>query len=318
MQITPAQSFSEVQAEVKHQEARRQNVDWITIALALAIALWVGTTALLCAGGYIGLWAASLLNIVPLYSCQIVAHEASHGNIIRSGRHKRLLNNGFGYVFSALLFWDFKTFRHLHMIHHRETNRPHRDVDWLPAKTRPFTRLLRALFFFVHALAVAFKLVLLDEQAPRNRWSIAVSWVLFYAAAAIIFLAAPMQALAFWIGPAILATAALTLAHWSLHTEEMETNCPFSMTRVIKAEGIRGRLLAYAYLFQNHHLVHHLFPYVPFHRMALISNKLQDVYRRKNVEIVDLDRLTLSGATTVVAARKTSPSQISHVSTPAE
>jgi len=290
--------YGAIRAELLLEHAERAIADWITLAVAASIALTVTGSALAALNGAIPLWLAAIINFPAIYCCQIIAHEAVHATIVRRDHKLAWLNLLLGHAYAALLFWDFQTMRYLHLRHHRHTNDPRHDTDYLPPGISGAGRLLRSLVFLIHALTGAARHIFDTDQRPPNWRTIAISWTLTYALTVALIIAAPLKTLTLWVVPAIFATALIVLLHWSMHSREKNASV-LRTTRIISTHGWVETLLRCLYLFQNHHLVHHLFPYVPFHRMPAVSRRLTPSNKRAGSRTRSATRATISVTTQV-------------------
>ena len=105
-----------------------------TVVFAVAvIAAYVATVALTLAG-ILPLLAAVPVGGVLTYLSYTVLHEAAHGNISGSNPSLRRLNDALGYVAGWILMIPLTAHRHEHLAHHRNTNDPDGDPDFVMAK----------------------------------------------------------------------------------------------------------------------------------------------------------------------------------------
>lgn len=158
-----------IRRQVMGDETLRPQAEWTTLVLAAALLVAITSSTAGAITGLVPLWLAGLINVVLFYCSQIAVHEATHFNIVRRGRFAKLYNGAIGHLFAGFLFWDFHTFRHLHLKHHRHTNDAESDPDYLPAGSGHLARVLWALLFLGIAFGQAASDVLSSTMTPRQR-----------------------------------------------------------------------------------------------------------------------------------------------------
>lgn len=209
-------------------------------------------------------------------------HDASHGAI--SGGDDRLhgLEQALGWLAGVPLCGPFPVFRSLHLRHHAHTNDPALDPDhWVVGRTLPET-LLRCLLlmprYYWDFLFGA------GARAPGARRSlpIALGFVALLLAAIVALTAAGLgrQVLLLWLLPALLASGLLGLAFDWLPHHPHTSRERYRDTRVLLLPGLTPLLL-----WQNYHLVHHLYPRVPFFRYGRVFHALRAELERHGAPI---------------------------------
>ena len=115
-------------------------VAWPTVFLALGIVAAFALVTALATMRIIPLWLGLILNSLILYTDQTPLHEACHGNIAGRDSNYLWLNHLVGYVCGAILLHEYKAFRYMHLVHHRDTNNEEIAPDhWLTAPAWPVT-----------------------------------------------------------------------------------------------------------------------------------------------------------------------------------
>jgi ring-1,2-phenylacetyl-CoA epoxidase subunit PaaE len=251
-------------------------VAWPAVALFVAgVALWVGPAALALAGA-VPLWVAPLPQAVGSYLLFTVAHDAGH----RSVSAHEAVNVWLGRI-AIFLFAPqagFRTWRFIHMQHHRFTNHDDgRDPDHYthrgPRWQMPLRWLTIDLYYIVWYVPH------LPRRPRGEKAELAVAWTLLIALVA----AAPatghaVELLVLYLLPMRLAVAWLGFAfdylpHHGLHLTPTEDRFKTTRNRV----GLE-RLLSPLMLYQNYHLVHHLHPLIPFHRYLAVWRRNEARY----------------------------------------
>lgn len=253
----------------------KADTSWQTLGvMGLSLVLLAISGFLISSAEYY--WLVLLLNSLALYTMYIVLHDASHNAVFASKKANEWLGG-----FCILIFnpgFSFKTYRFVHMRHHRFTNEEGRDPDlWAESRYRwllPIkwltTDIGYILFFFKNLTAFKQK-----ERAAQYR-----HFVLFLTLIALVTaMGYGMQLLIFWAIPFRVALFFLTLfLDYLPHIpyRHTQTEAPFKATNVYEKSGWKDRLLFVMMLGQNYHLVHHLFPQIPFHRSREVWQQIKD------------------------------------------
>ncbi|MCA9774731.1 MAG: fatty acid desaturase [Myxococcales bacterium] len=244
-------------------------VSWPTMGLfALCIGGWAGTLGL-ALGGALPAWAAVPLLAVFAYVSFTPMHDGVHKSITRAA----WMNDAIGRVAAVPLFAPFIAFRWCHLQHHRKTNHPTEDPDFWSGRGPGWVLPLRWLTQDLHYYVAYFGRWRSRPAAERAE---AVGTLALFVAIAAGLAAAGWgrEVVLYWLVPARLAIGWLAftfdyLPHWPYAASAAEDR--FVATRNLRWSPTReGRWLGPAMLWQNFHLVHHLYPGVPFHRYARV------------------------------------------------
>ena len=264
-------------------------VAWPTVVLfALASALWGGALAL-AVQQVVPAWAAIGVQAVAAFMFFTVLHDGVHRSLLRG--YPRL-NETLAYVSGAALspLATAETFRHVHFKHHRHTNEPGIDPDMWSGVGKCWSLPLQ---WATADLAYGY-VVLRDwptiAPAKRRKMLLGVlpllglyllSWPLGWG----------VQATLFWLLPGRLAIAWLAFAFNFLphhpHTVEQAYN-PYASTN-IRVGGEPA--MKTVFLYPNYHLIHHLFPSVPFYRYLRIWRQRATEFRDQGAPEVPALRL---------------------------
>lgn len=219
------------------------------LALSGAVTSGVGYLGLTC-----GLWVAAFIAFTPM-------HDAAH----RSVTKRRGLNELVGWLTGVLLLAPFPAFRWVHLEHHKHTNHPEQDPDHYsgrgPRWALPFRWATQDLHYYWRYLTATGR--------PRaERVQIIASLVTMYSALAALALTGHWELSLAWL---VGARAALTCLAFAF---DYLPHAPHSVTQ--KQDRYRATLLidhpwlTPVLLYQNYHLIHHLYPGVPFYRYAKV------------------------------------------------
>ncbi|HEX4110595.1 MAG TPA: fatty acid desaturase [Solirubrobacteraceae bacterium] len=239
------------------------------------LALWWGSTFAYIEG--VWPWPVSVpLNAIACYMLFTVSHDAAHHSLSRT----QAANTWLGRI--ATVFFaphaGFRTWRFIHMQHHRFTNHddgndPDNYTNVGPAWQRPLRWLSIDLYYMV------FYLPRLGSRPRPEKIELACTWaIVFGACAAAIATGHLWGLLLIYFLPVRLSIIFLAwafdyLPHHGLHHTPEEDRLKTTRNRVG-----RERLLSPVLLYQNYHLVHHLHPLVPFHRYVKVWFAGEDRY----------------------------------------
>ena len=266
-------------------------VAWPSALLGLAV---IGSFALVCTLGALGvipLWLGLVLNTFVLYACQTPLHEACHGNI--AGRESRWmwLNHVIGFLCGVLLLHEYKAFRALHLMHHRQTNDAEYDPDHWVKVDNPLRAILRCLTIVFYYNHFFFKHVVFKPEVPGNKKTamhvIAVYWFLYTIMYWLIVYGYWREVLALWFLPHVFASALIIyLFAYVPHQPHQKTE-RYRDTNIFKVKGWLAGIVNWLYFFQNYHLIHHLFPRIPFYLYPQAFDDLKPVLEKEGAHIYE-------------------------------
>lgn len=264
-------------------------VAWPTLALfVLASVLWGGALVLVLQGA-IAPWLAIGVQAVAAFMFFTVLHDGVHRSVMRGfPRFGECVVNIAGAILSPLA--TAEAFRYVHFKHHRHTNEAAVDPDmWSGVGTRWSLPLQWATADLRYA-----QVVLQDWQdiAPAKRRKILVGVILTLGIYALSWpLGWGWVATLYWIVPGRIAIAWLAFAFNYLphhpHNVEQAHN-PYAATNIREGGGL---LMKGLFLYQNYHLIHHLFPSVPFYRYARIWRQRRTEFQALGASVVGVLKL---------------------------
>lgn len=233
---------------------------WPTVALVGSVLCAAVAGAALRAQGHA--LAGALCVYLAGWGAFTVLHEASHGNV----GHARWVNALAGELAAAVLLCRFLAFRQIHQRHHRYTNDPARDPDRFSGDGPRWQRALRLATTDLHyyfeydrralrasrqesalstASAALLACALVALVAGGHGWALLLGWALPIRAS--MFTAALIVDYLPHMRPGAPSRAASTLGH----TAQIAPSWWFDALT----------------LCHSHHLLHHLWPRVPFYRL---------------------------------------------------
>ncbi len=265
---------------------QRPKVAWPTVMLFVGAFTLFGVSTFAFVTGALPLGWAMFLNAIASYMAFPVAHEATHSAVCAN----RKLNDFAGRISMLLLEPGpfFPVFRFIHMQHHRFTNHPTKDPDVYSGKgpvwLLPFRWLTLDFIYFKNYLSSE----VFKKRPKKERWE-------FYFAVLFVIVVITAMTLMGWlyyylvlffiptrISKFFIIIAFDFLPHYP--HEAYAKDEPFRCTsNRVGLEWLLTPLLIY----QNYHLVHHLYPAIPFYRYIKIWNARKQFHEAQNPAIVD-------------------------------
>lgn len=217
---------------------------WLSVALA------VMTTLGYWCWGWVD-WCCFCLNVLALHMVGTVIHDACHGVAHRN----KLVNAFLGHGSAFLLCFSYPVFTRVHMQHHANVNDPDNDPDHVVSTMGPLW-IINARFmyheFFFFKRKLWRKNELLEWFLARLSLGLVVYLAYHYDCLGYVF--------NFWFIP--LAIVGLVLGLFF----DYFPHRPFKeRDRWKNARVYPNRLLNWLIMGQNYHLIHHLWPSVPWY-----------------------------------------------------
>lgn len=275
-------------AAAKKQMGR---VAWPTVIFSVTVIIAYLAAVTLTAAGWLPLAAAIPLVAVLTYLAYTTAHEAAHGTISGSRQSMRWLNEALGYAAAWILMIPMTAHRHEHLAHHRNTNDPETDPDFVVSE-------------ITHSLASAPRVVariLLGQYRYyfKYRWGKGPRSQDVYLCLEVVAALAPRLALCaagFWLqGLALFVVAwligvaiLLYLFAYIVHTPHTATG-RYVDTSTILVPGVLGKIVTVLWVYQNYHSIHHLFPRVPFYCYPALFEKIEHTMVARDAPVYRLD-----------------------------
>ncbi|QZZ18587.1 fatty acid desaturase [Leptothermofonsia sichuanensis E412] len=217
--------------------------------LAAIVLATVSTVAYFCWHWYS--WCSFVMNLLALHLVGTVIHDACHN----AAHPNRIVNAILGHGSAQMLCFSFPVFTRVHMQHHANVNDPQNDPDHVVSTMGPLW-LINARFFY-------HEIYFFQRQLWRKyellEWVIARSIL-----ATIVFLGYQYGFIGyifnFWFVP-------LAIVGWELGLFfDYLPHRPFQeRDRWKNARVYPSRILNLMIMGQNYHLVHHLWPSIPWY-----------------------------------------------------
>ncbi|MCG9892065.1 MAG: fatty acid desaturase [Thermosynechococcaceae cyanobacterium MS004] len=226
-------------------------------------------------------WITFVLNVVALHLAGTVIHDASHNVAHRNP----IANAGMGHASALILGFAYPVFMRVHMQHHAHVNDPKNDPDHFVSTCGPLWLIAprffyHELFFFRRKLWRKYELL---EWFLSRLFMVSVVW----------FASSQGQlgyVMNYWFTPALVVGLALGLFFDYLPHRPFSERDRWKNARVYPSSWLNVLILG-----QNYHLIHHLWPSIPWYKVQpayyavkpLLDEKgspqTLDIFNRRNI-----------------------------------
>ncbi len=261
-----------------------------TLAIAWPTLLMLGLAMLCQAAAWVlvlndllPLWAGGLLGFLGAFIAFTPLHEAVHSNI--AGRHARMrwLDTVGGWLSASMLIAPYPAYKLLHLRHHAHTNDPEQDPDYWVAGGSVWRVLVRCLTIVPYFYAEFLLQATARRASPRiRRQAIGALFGYISLGAGLAWAGLGWQVLCLWVLPGLSAGALLAFALDWLPHHPHDVRGRFHDTRVILFPGLNVLMMGHAY-----HLIHHLYPRVPFYSYRTVFDETRSELEAKGAPIDD-------------------------------
>jgi beta-carotene hydroxylase len=199
-------------------------------------------------------WLVFFLNFLSLYVLGTVIHDASHG----SAHRNPFLNEALGHGSALLQGFVYPVFKRVHMQHHAHVNDPDNDPDHYVSTGGPLW--LIPVRFFYHEVFFFKRQLWRKGKYDLLEWSLSRLVVVATFGLAFYF-GLSDYILNYWLPPAFIMGLLLGLFFDYLPHRPFAETARWHNARVYPSPITNILLLG-----QNYHLIHHLWPTVPWYR----------------------------------------------------
>ncbi|NIZ14712.1 fatty acid desaturase [Phaeobacter sp. HF9A] len=285
----PEPSCALIEANAEARAALPQRAEWGTLALILGCyAIWFGALFALAAVSQ-PLAVLVISAVVVLHSS--LSHEALHGHPFRARRLNEALM-----ALPLNLCVPYGRFRDTHLQHHQDENLtdPYDDPEsnflaprvWagLPRWQQRLLRLNNTLLGRLLLGPLIGQLCFMRSDARlirRGEGAVLREWILHAPGVALVLWIVAQSSLPLW---AYLVAAYIGLSVLKIRTflEHRADLAPERRTAIVEGRGILGRLLGFLFLNNNLHVVHHLYPGVPWHHLPALYRRHRAAFLAQN------------------------------------
>jgi beta-carotene hydroxylase len=290
------------------EERRLDGIAWPTALLALASNGLLAISAQLGATGRVPPAVAVVLCTIAIFCSFTPMHDAVHRSV---APRNAWVNELVGYLASAPYMFVFRSFRAIHLAHHRHCNEGRqRDPDhWAGEGPTLLLPLRWASVFMWYNTFVILRAAEAEQHSRRHTKGPdkgsgdevgagtagrnAQLWRSLHAELSILPALLPVllwwrfevDAVTYWLLPFFLATSYLMYVFdYIPHRPYAATHAqdPFKATSPFYAHaGLPEGHLTLPLLCQNYHNVHHLYPFLPFYRYPSVWHRLRGELKRR-------------------------------------
>eukprot|EP01083_Nonionella_stella_P131535 399699_1 len=216
--------------------------------------------------------------ITTTYALFTPLHEATHNGIATRKSGYFFLNGIIGRICAITFVAPFPLYRYVHLQHHKFTNLPNHDPDywsisgpWYILPIKWFLQRYKYCFCYM-------------EDMHRQPWKEVIEVLVFVIAPDIIARLTAHDLFSVWMLPGwIAATYTVLVFGYIPHRDHASENV-FHGTNVTSLYG-NIQVLTIPLLYQNYHIIHHLYPWVPFYRYSKVWYTFQSYFIQKGTPI---------------------------------
>lgn len=250
----------------------RPLVAWGTLVLfGLVLITYVGLGMVAIRGAVSSLIISALL-VINTYASFTVLHEAGHGNIFSSQSDFKFMEPLIGWLACLpLLFFPYRIFKTIHDRHHAFTNNPDLDPDYY-GEINSWWQALG------HSALIPYKYYQMCMQVSKsdsNMRSLLINTALYFGLMMVSFLIVAIVGYGFELFVYVLFPALLCLMIITLFFDYIPHQPHRSLDRYRNTRAFGGAVLNVLMLGQNYHLMHHMFPRVPWYRYRALFLKMK-------------------------------------------
>lgn len=274
------------------EQAKRHMGDfaWPTVLLGVvAVGLFFATPFLVKAA-MIPFWAGGLMMAVLTYAAYTALHESVHGSISGARQDLRWVNEAVGYLAGLVVGIPLTAHRHLHLAHHRHTNEPASDPDYMIKDLcrSPAGAVRVAIAAMVHNYRYY-----LGERWSQARGTQNRTFCLEIVSAValrllVVMFTDPGVTLALFLLASVGGLLLLVFLFAYLVHYPYEATGRYVDTATIIAPAPINSLVTWAWLFQNYHAIHHLFPRVPFYKYRSLFDAIEPIMLARGAPVLHL------------------------------
>jgi beta-carotene hydroxylase len=277
---------------------------WLTVILGIAASGLYFSLPFMVSAGMVPFLVAAPAMAVLTYVAYTALHEAAHGSVSGSRQDLRWVNELVGYLSGLVLGIPLTAHRHEHLAHHRHTNDPEADPDFV------LSDLTRSPLAAVRAAAKA--IIQNYSYYRKHRWGLGNASqnrnfclevvAIVGVRVAIVLATDPVTALALFLVAGLGGTVLLGFLFANLVHNPYQAVGRYVDTSTIIAAGPINTVMTWLWLFQNYHSIHHLFPRVPFYRYRELFDAIEPIMLARGAPIYRLGRSGLERRTETAPA----------------
>lgn len=258
---------------------------WGTLLLLAGILLGYALVIPAAMQGYLPYPLATLVCAYLAYASFTVMHDAGHGSLIQVGSRLKKLEAMIGWLASIpLLIAPYRLFQKIHDRHHAFTNDPERDPDHYSFGDKWYLVVLNSLFIPLqyHIMSVT---TLRHLKVIRATYSSSLLYLVLVVGSLAMLASSgyAREVMYFAVAPAIIAVFFLAMFFDYIPHHPHKSLGRYHNTRIFP-----GRIGNIVLLGQNYHLIHHLYPRVPWYRYVDVYQRILPELEARRAPIEDL------------------------------
>ncbi len=256
-------------------QASTSNIAWGTILMFLGIIMGYVLVIGFTLNEQISYPVATLICSYLAFASFTVTHDAGHGSIFKMGSPLKPLESIIGWGASIpMLIMPFRIFQKIHDRHHAFTNDPDRDPDYIGDSTSWWDLLLKLYYtpFGYHVKSVT-SLRHIKAISNTYRSSVVYMLVVYVPLITLSINGYALEVLFLAIIPIVIAIFFLIMFFDYIPHRPHKSLARYQNTRIYG-----GRILNMLLLGQNYHLIHHMYPRLPWY-------KYQEVFIKTKSEL---------------------------------
>lgn len=261
---------------------------WGSVAWFSGVLAGWGLVSWLTLNGHLSYWAAVPINALLIYGIFATLHEATHDNI--AGRHRRLswFNDLIGQASGYVLLAPYPGFRELHLHHHQHTNDPVEDPDYWVKSNNYLMVILRCMVIQPIYVWHLWKIARTPKIMRAFVWEIVFILSYIPVIAAAYWLGFGNELMMLWVLPAYIGVVLCPLMFdWPVHHPH-DNRGRYTGTAILIFPKPLRKVMEIAFLGHSYHLMHHLFPRIPFYRYGTAYYALEKELKTVNAKVVNL------------------------------
>lgn len=266
-------------------------IAWITVGLFVIDTLFMLTLITLTEFGFVYRWFTTLLLTLAMFVMFSVSHDAAHGSISNISWVNGIIGRiSFPFLGPGA---SFPLFRYIHQMHHKHTNHPVNDPDRFCSHGNSMFN--NPLFIPLRCLVLSGSYFVFYVKHVPNRPKLEVLEVSVFIAIqlGILFEAYSRgygyAVFSYYIIPGILSHGLLGFFFDFIPHHHEEATTPienrYRTTSMLQTYWFLQPVLSLLLQYQDYHLIHHLYPTIPFYRYADKWREKQDFLKEKQVTI---------------------------------
>jgi len=265
-------------------QASITEVAWGTVLLFFGVIIGYTITLSAAVNGVLPYPVATLICGYLAFVSFTVVHDAAHGSIFKTGSALKPLESLLGWVSCIpLLLVPYRFFQKIHDRHHAFTNDPERDPDYFGGAKSWYGIILNAMYipFKYHWMSVTeFRHIKLFRDTYTS--TLIYLSLIFGSMAWAVTAGYGIELLSFAVIPAAIAIIILALFFdFFPHTPHKALG-RYHDTRIFIGKWFNVILLG-----QNYHLIHHMYPRLPWYKYQEVFFKIEPFLKSKGAPIED-------------------------------